>query len=507
MNTASNESGNRWWRAGWVKWVVIVLVFIVGFYVHQDLMGAVAWKKVQREIAAAGESLDPESLVLTPVPEEKNFGALPIFRLSMGSGYLSCHALTSALDKVQYMPNSKRDRYESFDQLPYLGDWQKGEALDRAVVRTELAELCHEPPDSKATSLELLAKLCPALADLRAANATHPECLFPQDPNPSPWEKGVGHITAKVKVSQVLAYEERLALDAGRPELALEDLKLAWKINSGLRKDDSYVAGLVSVIVVSNQMNTIRQGLAEHVWNHRQLAELDLALGSIDFLADFQHSIRGDTLEFMIPVVDELNHDRYTLALAAGGCGGRGTSISPATRLLTYLTWMIPSGWMDQYKADTVAFRMIVLLPVVDASTHRVFPDRDAKMQAWVGTLPSSSYWRNIVNLNCDPLTGSPKKFSYAQVQVDQARLACRLERYRLSQGNYPETLTALESTYGPNPLDPLSGEAYRYKRNADGTYLLYSLGWNQKDDGGNFAGLPAQDAPDWGWLSQPLSP
>ncbi len=505
--TSSNSTRSRWWQSAWLRWGIIVLVFIVGFYVHQDLMGAVAWKKVQKEIAAAGESLDPESLTPTPVPEEKNFGALPIFRLSMGSGYLSCHALTAALDKVQHLPASKTDRYDSSDQLPYLGDWQKSEKLDRATVRSELAKLCHEPPDSKATSLELLAKLCPTLADLRAANATHPDCLFPQDRTSLPLERVWSHLSAKFLLSRALAYEERLALDAGRPDLAFEDLQLAWKINSGVRKDNGYVPGVYSVILVANQMNTIRQGLAEHVWNDRKLAELDLALGDIDSLADFHRGIRGDTLEFMIPVVDDLNHDRYALALVAGGCGGGGYPISPATRLLTYLTWMIPSGWLDQYKADTVAFRMIVLLPVVDVSAHRVFPDRDAKMQAWVGTLPSSSHWRDIVNLGCDPLTGAPKKFSYAQVQIDEARIACRLERHRLSQGNYPESLAALEPTYGPNPLDPLSGEAYRYRRNADGTYLLYSLGWNQKDDGGNFTGLPAQDSPDWGWLNQPLSP
>ena len=35
-------------------------------------------------------------------------------------------------------------------------------------------------------------------------------------------------------------------------------------------------------------------------------------------------------------------------------------------------------------------------------------------------------------------------------------------------------------------PLDPVDGQPLRYRRNADGTFLLYSVGENGKDDGGN---------------------
>ena len=33
--------------------------------------------------------------------------------------------------------------------------------------------------------------------------------------------------------------------------------------------------------------------------------------------------------------------------------------------------------------------------------------------------------------------------------------------------------------------IDPETGRPYRYRLNADGTYVLYSVGWNQRDDGG----------------------
>ena len=59
-------------------------------------------------------------------------------------------------------------------------------------------------------------------------------------------------------------------------------------------------------------------------------------------------------------------------------------------------------------------------------------------------------------------------------------------------------------------PLDPVDGQPLRYRRNADGTFLLYSIGENGQDDGGN-PGFPKyvqssnydwqnSEALDWVW-------
>jgi hypothetical protein len=34
-------------------------------------------------------------------------------------------------------------------------------------------------------------------------------------------------------------------------------------------------------------------------------------------------------------------------------------------------------------------------------------------------------------------------------------------------------------------PHDVINGQPLKYRRTADGQYLLYSVGWNQTDDGG----------------------
>jgi hypothetical protein len=64
---------------------------------------------------------------------------------------------------------------------------------------------------------------------------------------------------------------------------------------------------------------------------------------------------------------------------------------------------------------------------------------------------------------------------------------AIALKRYQLKHGNYPPNLNSLVPEFVAKvPLDPVDGQSLRYRRNPDGTYLLYSVGENGKDDGGN---------------------
>jgi hypothetical protein len=78
------------------------------------------------------------------------------------------------------------------------------------------------------------------------------------------------------------------------------------------------------------------------------------------------------------------------------------------------------------------------------------------------------------------------RKFVHAQTMVDAVVLGCALERYRLDAGRFPDSLAALTPKYLQKPLhDLITGEPLRY-RLEDGGFVLYSVGWNARDDGGS---------------------
>ncbi|HUZ06052.1 MAG TPA: hypothetical protein VMV89_01045, partial [Candidatus Paceibacterota bacterium] len=81
---------------------------------------------------------------------------------------------------------------------------------------------------------------------------------------------------------------------------------------------------------------------------------------------------------------------------------------------------------------------------------------------------------------------GGAEKFAYAQSSVDLARVAIALERYRLAHGGYPDSLDALSPQFMEKiPHDVIGGQPLHYRRTNDGQFVLYSVGWNETDDGG----------------------
>ena len=102
-------------------------------------------------------------------------------------------------------------------------------------------------------------------------------------------------------------------------------------------------------------------------------------------------------------------------------------------------------------------------------------------------------------------IAGCAEKFARAQSSVDLARVACALERYRLANGQFPETLEALAPRFIEKlPHDVINGQPLKYHRTEDGQFVLYSVGWNQTDDGGQVvltkSGNADMNKGDWVW-------
>lgn len=75
--------------------------------------------------------------------------------------------------------------------------------------------------------------------------------------------------------------------------------------------------------------------------------------------------------------------------------------------------------------------------------------------------------------------------FAHGQACVDLARVAIGLERYKLAHGSYPESVEVLAPQFIHQlPHDVIGGQPLKYRRTND-NFVLYSIGWNGKDDGG----------------------
>ena len=77
---------------------------------------------------------------------------------------------------------------------------------------------------------------------------------------------------------------------------------------------------------------------------------------------------------------------------------------------------------------------------------------------------------------------------------------AIALKRYQLRHGTFPRHLDGITPEIAPQvPSDPADGMPLRYHLNSDGSFTLYSIGEDEKDDGGE--PLPVTPSKSTAWL------
>jgi len=94
---------------------------------------------------------------------------------------------------------------------------------------------------------------------------------------------------------------------------------------------------------------------------------------------------------------------------------------------------------------------------------------------------------RSMVSQSLLSLTRFLNKVMALEVSRQMVGTAIALQRYKLAHGSYPAGLTVLVPLFLPAlPRDPVDGMPLRYRANSDGTFLLYSVGEDGEDNGGD---------------------
>ena len=172
-----------------------------------------------------------------------------------------------------------------------------------------------------------------------------------------------------------------------------------------------------------------------------------------------------------------------------------------------------PTGWFYLEQLNYDRFDHEHLLPAVDPDKRQVFPkiaeDARAKSAAQQNVSPLTVCLRHQIFsvLLLPAIPNLIEKTGRAQTGADLAAIACALERYRLAHGQLPATLDALVPQFiGKLPHDVVIGGPLHYRLTGDSQFILYSVGWNEADDGGTIAigpdHKPDTKKGDWVWSS-----
>jgi len=521
MKNVLARIGRFFWSRGFLKFVLWTVTLIILFYAEEDWRGARAWAATKAKWAAQGESLDyfgPRFIPLA-IPDSQNLAALPLFKvgtdpLNPKSNDQQPFALERAL-RINHF-------YSSAADLPPLIHWQVGElsdphVLENAILREYAAAFkgAQSPPKP----IDQFEALFPFLSELRTEAVTRPGFRLALDYSANPPDgRPLGSVADTIRLSKILTTHALLALDDHQSDLALDGLKLNLQIAAGIEHDPTIVAGLVAIGIINLGHGPLVTGLARHQWSDANLAELDHLLGSIDFLSGGQFAMRAEAAG-TVADIEYYRHSKMNLYGLLQVMYNDGEDIR-APWWMVRLTPPWAAGWWDQNKCQT-ADSLLGSVAVLDPQNHRAYPEiataLEAKIDAAKRRPVAFAPWNIWATMAIGPMVPTLEKFAAAQAWLDEARIACALERYRLAHAVYPATLDALvPASIDELPHDVINGKPYRYRLQPDGFYLLYSVGWNQTDEGGKASYQYNNDDHqkaidfdhgDWVWPTPKVSP
>ncbi len=353
--------------------------------------------------------------------------------------------------------------------------------------------LVHVPGITTAADyLKWSDQFVPAFDEIREA-LKRPYAIIPGDYSEA-YSMPIPNFVAMRSLAQTLAQRAQCYLLLGEPDKALHELTLVHDVCRILEKPpagqpETLVEAMINVAIAGLYTQIISEGLQRHAWQEPQLIALQEQLAEINLPAPVVRAFKAEsagtthTLETIPP-------QKIARWFSTETVGARKPSlwqnITSGAWVLPLKMWLIPRGWIYQNMAVIGSFRWA---DGFDPDNETIFP---AKIEENTTTLlkkiashPSLPY-NFLADIAIPNFSRAWQTTAYNQTLVNETQIACALERCRLEHGEYPDSLDMLVPKYIETlPHDIIGGQPLHYRRTEDRNFLLYSLGWNEKDDGG----------------------
>ena len=419
-------------------------------YAEEDWRGWHAWNQFKHEWETKGEKFDFKDFVPPPVPDDQNFALTPIVFTSYGS------MLTR---DGKMIPVNERDKeFVVRLQMPLTldnadwptnggGSWEKATLTDlqpwqdyyhALAATTNFFPSSPQPQTPAQDVLLALSRYDANIEELREA-AKMPYSRFPLEyDKDDPAAILLPHLAVMKGCVRILRLRTTAELQNDESQKALDDVKLMLYLTQSMRTEPVLISHLVRIAMAAITLEPIYEGLAQHKWSDAQLAELDVALAKLDFLADYEFSMRGE----MIFGISETEYLRRSRNFQALDYSENGSHQNPASHLGFRLA---PASFFYRNELTIAQMHERWTLPLVDMTNRVVSPKKVSQNTAAADKALQHGWPYNILARMIFPATGMAV-FQYARAQssVDLARVAIALERYRLAQGGYPDSLDAL---------------------------------------------------------------
>ncbi len=447
---------------------VVALYLVVNWSGHRE------WREVEAALTARGEPLTMADLVPGPVDPDENFAFAPVFA------------------EIFAKPKGER-RLDGL--VKFVGQAAKGDSRLAGYARAVEADFGGSDEEAARVVLAEVALEEDVWDEIRAA-ALRPRTAWPAD-----YTKGVAmnvdQVIPLLSLGQSLDAQARARVVLGRGREAMEDVLLLLNFADRTSEPSNLITHLVSCSLVGIAVGVVEFGIDSEAWAEDELRRISTALGEIDLLVSLQNGLRGERAAFL-DVMRGTGRRGLRQMLEESVRGVMAENIT-----VPHLWWILrPSGFNGEDRARYSQLMQRVIDAAAMPGGLPATADEVSGVVEIAGAGKVDFFRTPATYLAMDAIARIPRRTTYWATKLDLAVAACAIERFRRREGRLPEVLAELGADV---PGDPMSGGDLRY-RLADGErgYLLYSVGWDQEDDGGSGAradGERSEDATaDWVW-------
>jgi len=323
------------------------------------------------------------------------------------------------------------------------------------------------------------------------------------------------HLPTPKSTSQWLGAQTQLFIRQGRNKEALENLIAECRLTRVLAEDHILISELVRNAIAAIARTSVWEALQADGWSDADLAQLAREWESISFATNMTRSLEGEII-FGLSSYDSMRHSNSN---AVNSIYGMQQFLPPDDSERPW--WertvrLLPGGekcadfvkeqmycrlwrfaWLDQDELQYLHF-MEGLLDIA----HRAEAEKSlAAIEPALGGLlepaTHTSFYNNLRYPQVSSfgaLANSLKRSMKAETERSLALTAIALKRYSIRFGKPAANLQSLIPEFLSSiPIDYMDGQPIKYRLDSDGPSVLYSVGEDYKDGGGDSSLQPGK--------------
>ena len=470
-----------------------VVVVITAAWQFENWRGRTKWETWKAEWEAKGEKFDLASVVPAGVPNEQNFAKSALFEPLFNVDSNGKPGDQATFDTAKDRFGLKRSPQNSFG-------WRHGHRRDFAAWESEFLQL-DNPPAKGATPVDtVLVALESYAADMAklANDVRRPHSRFDIRYEDS-FAALLPHLTVQRQVAVLFSLRASARLTKDDIEGALLDTLTTILLAESLATEPLIISQLVRSAILQIGVQPFWEGVVDRKWTASHLTKLRDALQPIELLRGMALSFRGER--------NMINYWMNRMRVSEVDMARELDMITSGSSLLGI---SLPDClvYQNQFHINRIITENVLM--GIDLENRRLVAQQFKTLEEEVRILKEGfTPYHFIAGILLPAYDRMGIKVSANQAAIDQALIVTALESHRLAKDSYPVSLDALSPEWlTAVPGDWFSDNGLVYRLNVDGTFTLYSIGYNETNDGGGYLFGEGKRKPiqfeegDWPWPS-----